>query len=110
MAQVDLVDSNTVKWAAAVGELEGSAGDVVGPASAVADRIAVFDGTTGKLVKDGGATVASVVAAADGLVVVKHGATAATARPTAGTVYWQGSVDPTNRALGDFWLDTPAYD
>lgn len=35
-------------------------GDVVGPASAVADRIAVFDGTTGKLLKDGGYTIAQL--------------------------------------------------
>ena len=35
-------------------------GDVVGPGSAVTDRIAVFDGTTGKLIKDGGATIAEV--------------------------------------------------
>ena len=35
------------------------AGDVVGPASAVNENIAVFDTTTGKLIKDGGATVAS---------------------------------------------------
>lgn len=32
-------------------------GDVVGPASSVADRIALFDGTTGKLLKDGGKTI-----------------------------------------------------
>ncbi|RYE41604.1 MAG: hypothetical protein EOP24_36125 [Hyphomicrobiales bacterium] len=32
----------------------GGSGDVVGPASAVADRVATFDGTTGKLIKDGG--------------------------------------------------------
>lgn len=32
-------------------------GDVVGPAGAVADRIAVFDGATGKAIKDGGQTV-----------------------------------------------------
>jgi hypothetical protein len=38
-------------------------GDVVGPASAVADRIAVFDGTTGKLIKDGGVTVSELVPA-----------------------------------------------
>jgi hypothetical protein len=30
------------------------AGDVVGPASATANHLAVFDGTTGKLIKDGG--------------------------------------------------------
>jgi len=32
-------------------------GDVTGPASAVADRIAVYNGTTGKLIKDGGQLV-----------------------------------------------------
>lgn len=37
-------------------------GDVVGPASAVADRIAVFDGATGKLLKDGGSTIAALSA------------------------------------------------
>lgn len=37
-------------------------GDVVGPASAVNDRVAVFDGTTGKLIKDGGATIGDIVA------------------------------------------------
>lgn len=35
-------------------------GDVVGPASAVDDRIATFDGTTGKLIQDGGVTVAQL--------------------------------------------------
>ena len=38
----------------------GGSGDVVGPASAVNNNIAVYDTTTGKLVKDGGATVAGV--------------------------------------------------
>jgi hypothetical protein len=36
-------------------------GDVVGPSSAVADRIATFNGTTGKLIKDGGKTIATVL-------------------------------------------------
>ena len=36
-------------------------GDVDGPASAVDSRIAVFDGTTGKLLKDGGKTIADNV-------------------------------------------------
>lgn len=35
---------------------------VKGPASAVDSRIAAFDGTSGKLLKDGGATIASLVA------------------------------------------------
>lgn len=36
------------------------AGDVVGPASAVDDRIATFDTTTGKLIQDGGKTIADL--------------------------------------------------
>ncbi len=42
----------------------GGTGDVVGPASATGDRIAVFDGTTGKLIKDGGKTIAQAEASA----------------------------------------------
>lgn len=38
----------------------GGSGDVVGPASAVTNRIAVFDGNTGKLIKDSGLTVADL--------------------------------------------------
>lgn len=38
----------------------GGGGDVVGPASAVDENIAVYDGITGKLLKDGGATIASL--------------------------------------------------
>ena len=33
----------------------GGSGDVVGPASSTNDHVALFDGTTGKLLKDGGA-------------------------------------------------------
>src|SRR5690606_1933696 len=46
----------------------------------------------------------------DGLVVVQHGAVAATERPTAGAVYWMGSVAPDNRQTGDLWLETGAFD
>lgn len=41
-------------------------GDVVGPGSAVDDRIATFNGTTGKLIQDGGSTIADILAAAGG--------------------------------------------
>lgn len=41
----------------------GGAGDVVGPASSVAARIAVFSDTTGKLIADGGTTIAAIVGA-----------------------------------------------
>lgn len=35
-------------------------GDVVGPASSVNNDIAVFNGTTGKIIKDGGVTIAAI--------------------------------------------------
>ncbi len=38
----------------------GGSGDVVGPASATDDRIAAFDGVTGKLIKQGGVTATAV--------------------------------------------------
>lgn len=40
----------------------GGTGDVTGPASAVANNIAVFDGTTGKVIKDSGTSVTSLTA------------------------------------------------
>ncbi len=43
---------------------DGGSGDVVGPASAVDDNIVTFDSTTGKLIQDGGQTIAQVISAA----------------------------------------------
>ena len=42
--------------------ISGGSGDVVGPISAIDERIAVFDGITGKLIKDGGKTIAETLA------------------------------------------------
>lgn len=42
-----------------------SVGDVIGPASAVDNHLAVFDGTTGKLIKDGGAIPTATPAGSD---------------------------------------------
>ena len=53
----DDTKSGGMKWAAA----GAGSGDVVGPASAVDDRIATFDTTTGKLIQDGGLTIANVL-------------------------------------------------
>ena len=40
-------------------------------------------------------------------VVVTHGSTASTARPTGvGAVYWIGTVEPTNAANSDWWYDS----
>lgn len=42
-------------WTVMQGNIDGA---VVGPTSAVADRVAVFNGTTGKIIKDAGVTLA----------------------------------------------------
>lgn len=56
------LDDEIIQIIAAINALD-AAGYVVGPASAVADRIAAFDGTTGKLLKDGGKTIAELALA-----------------------------------------------
>lgn len=43
-----------------IADLAAAGGDVTGPGSSVADRIATFSGTTGKIIQDGGATIAEV--------------------------------------------------
>lgn len=43
------------------GEDGAGTGDVVGPASATDNRLAAFDGATGKLIKDAGITIANVL-------------------------------------------------
>jgi len=56
----------------------GSSGDVVGPASATADALARFSGTTGKLLKDSALTVSDTVVMAlkkGGQVVLGHDTT-----------------------------------
>lgn len=70
--QVLTIAGGVVGW----GNVSGT-GDVVGPAGATADRIAVFDGATGKLLKDGGKTVAGLRAPSIQSVV-----SAATVTPT----------------------------
>lgn len=51
--------------------LEDVTGDVVGPASAVDNNIATFDGTTGKLIQDGGTTIADINTNAVDRITVK---------------------------------------
>lgn len=58
-----VVDADTIRldFGLPRGADGSGTGDVVGPASAVDDRIAVFNGTTGKLIKDGGKTLSEIV-------------------------------------------------
>ena len=62
-------NDGTPVWDVYQGNIDGA---VIGPDTSVADHIAVFDGATGKVVKDGGATIASLKTpastSADGLM------------------------------------------
>ena len=56
--------TTAAEFRTAIGAGSGSAtGDVVGPASAVDGNIAVFDGTTGKLIDDSGVAFSDIAAA-----------------------------------------------
>lgn len=48
----------------AIAALASAGGDVTGPGSSFTARIATFNGTTGKIIQDGGQTIAEVIAAA----------------------------------------------
>lgn len=48
-------------------------GDVVGPASSVTDHIALFNGTTGKIIKDSGFTIADLQADSITAVTISAG-------------------------------------
>ncbi|MDD5245653.1 MAG: hypothetical protein PHU49_16715, partial [Syntrophorhabdaceae bacterium] len=52
-----LYDRALSKWVMVGGSGGGVAGDVVGPAGAVDGKVALFDGATGKLIKDGGVSL-----------------------------------------------------
>jgi len=61
----------------------GASGDVVGPASATANAIPSFDGTTGKLIKDNsGATISAGVVTATGFSGPLNGSVGATTPST----------------------------
>lgn len=56
---------------AMLSDIVAGSGDVVGPASAVDNNIATFDGTTGKLIQDGGTTIADINTNAVDRITVK---------------------------------------
>ena len=54
----DGTSANNAHWSVIEGNIDGA---VTGPATSVAGNVAVFDGTTGKVIKDSGFTIASNV-------------------------------------------------
>jgi len=87
------------------------AGDVTGPASAIADRIAVYSGTTGKVIKDGGALVsglqptitpAALTRTDDTNVTLALGGIPETAllQATSITAGWTGTLSATRGGFG----------
>lgn len=59
-----LATSESIKALVDAAVIGAGAGDVVGPASAVNEQLAVYDGTTGKLIKDSGINISAVTGAA----------------------------------------------
>ena len=78
-------------WATPAG---GGSGDVAGPASSTANGVALFDGTTGKLLKDSSAT--------DGLIhglTVGRGAGAVSTNTVLGTSAYQANTTGSNSVV-----------
>lgn len=92
-ASVQFIDGGYTGWFVVPVSSSGGSGDVVGPAGAVTSRIATFDGITGKLIQDGGQTIAGVISAA-------------TYTPPTAKVYRGGLFSPMNLSYGSgSWLD-----
>lgn len=90
------------------GAAGGAVGDVVGPASAVNGRVATFDGTTGKLIQDGGTLLSDLApktyvdAAINGLSWKQSVRAATTVAGTLASSFENGdAIDGVTLATGD---------
>jgi hypothetical protein len=85
----------------------GSAGDVVGPASAVNNNMVIFDSTSGKLIKDSKVTVtppatSATLTLADGSSLITsggHSLTFTTTATTSVTLPTSGALTNTGKAI-----------
>lgn len=88
---------NGTQWNVIGSYKDESEGDVVGPASSTDDALAAFDGTTGKVLQNTGATIAAGVITATGFVGPLTGnastATALQTPRTIGNVSFDGTAD-----------------
>ncbi len=91
----------------------GSGGDVTGPASSISDDIATFNGTTGKIIKDGGKKITDLLLAANNLSDLTN-TTTARSNLGLGTIATQntplgatvGGTSQTTYATGDILVAT----
>ena len=107
--------SGAMTWTPVVGGGGGTGtGDVTGPAGAVADHIATYNGTTGKVIKDGGVPISALSAAPAALtrtndtnVTLTLGGLPNTAllQATSITVGWTGTLQASR---GGFGVDVSA--
>jgi hypothetical protein len=79
-------------WGMPAGATGAGSGDVVGPASAVDGNVSLFNGTTGKLIKDGGTPASLVLANMWTQVVNETGASFTNFTGTTGTWSSDGTV------------------
>jgi len=90
------VDTAYWQLLASKGSDGAGTGDVVGPAGAIADRVVSFDGTSGKLIKDSGLAVASVIrgglGATDNRLMRSDGTGGVTAQGSAATLDDSGNL------------------
>ena len=81
----------------------GGSGDVTGPSSSVNDRIALFDGTTGKVIKQAGVGVSALMLASNNLSDVASASTARTnlgATSLGSSLFTSASAAAARAALG----------
>jgi len=71
-ASVSNDDETGKTTVSAIGLPGGGSGNVVGPASSVNNRIALFSGTTGRVLQDGGQTISGLQTAIDGKAALVH--------------------------------------
>lgn len=87
--------------------LLGSDGILAADWSAGISTTFVERGNSTVTIKNGLVTAVSAAATSYMMGVVVHGATAGTARPTGyAQITWIGSVEPTNAATNDIWVNT----
>lgn len=94
----------------AIGASGGTTGDVVGPASSVDDRIATFDGATGKLIQDSGTLVSdlSLASHTHALDELDPPTTAVSFNDQQATSFRieNRTSDPVSPTVGQIWLRT----